>query len=128
MTNEHRIETCGNKSFDFAQMLGFTTESVTNSAMKRNVKQLGSLCKAGRLKGVPASASSEQIKEALTVVPGTEEQTEVKAAIEAATKAGNIWYHVIPCFYRVVESVAGERPGAESLAVPGVDTSSAGMF
>ena len=118
MTMKIRTEFASKPTFELSNKLGFTTSNVTDPSIKRSMTQLNTLAQAGRLMYIPASATTEQLSEAVPCIVGQEESE----AVVAAKAAGKLVYHVVPTYMRVFEASDGAtRTGTQTAQFDGFD-------
>jgi len=117
-----RTEFSSTALFALANKVGFSTDTVNDQAIKQSLGKLSTLAAAGRLMVIPASASVEEVREAVPCVVGQE----ASKAIVAAKAAGKLVYHVIPTYMRVFEQGSGDgREGRQTAQFEGfADTDS----
>ncbi len=111
-----RTEFSSTAAFVLANKVGFSTDTVTDQAIKSSLGKLAMLAATGHLKIIPASASVDEVREAVPCLVGQENSKDIKAA----AKAGKLIYHVIPTYMRVFESGSGDgRSGRETAQFEG---------
>ncbi len=105
----YRLEFATNKDFDFAQRVGFTTVSITDGTMKRNLANLTLMANAGQIAAVPADASVEDLQNSVALDQG-----------ESAPE-GVLGYHSIPIRMRLVEVLpkGTQRAGGTEFTLEG---------